>query len=166
MKSIIIKRVVAIMGIALVCYLAWAVYRMSRVPGNAYATQGAADLIIHHLQLNSNHWPRSWSELNETYSKLARDYAQIDVNGRIQWPGADGWVASSLEEIHKRIEIDWNVELEILQKTKATNGLRPFRVVWLRDGTHTHWQGMEPNRIIWNYLQNPVPLVPPESPVK
>lgn len=117
----------------------WLVRSAIELPEKAYAMWGAGDPVVEHLRLNTNRWPRNWSELERTYRTIEHN------------PSTP--VHSTLEQIQNRVQIDWDVDVSVLAVVPFTNGLRPFRVIRLLDGKGTHYAGTEPNVAVWNYLQ-------------
>src|SRR3954452_23982693 len=59
----------------------------------------------------------------------------------------------TFEELRSRVEVDWDADPSVLSEMKLTDNQPPFRVIWLRDGSEAYWSGKEPNRLIWDYLQ-------------
>ena len=117
----------------------WLVRSAIELPQMAYAMWGAGELVVEHLRLNTNQWPRNWIELERTYRTVEHD------------PSSS--LHSTFEEIPNRVQIDWNADLSALATATFTNGLRPFRVIRLLNGKGTHYAGTEPNVAVWEYLQ-------------
>jgi hypothetical protein len=138
------------------------VWRATQVPLRAYATQAAGELVVWHLRLHTNQWPRSWEDLAATHAVLEREYSQLHTDEGVVWRTWDISIASTMEEMRQFIEIDWSANVNALRETSVTNEVRPFRVVRLKKAKDTYWEGLEPNRMIWDYLQsartNPPPL--------
>ena len=123
---------------AFVACVAWAffAYRsMDATIRNAYAQWWVADMVTLHLEANDESWPNSWDELRDDYE------TSIKTSGR-PW---------SFEELCQRVVVNWNVDTRELKMVVA-DGL-DFRVIWLRDGTTSHWYSREPNQIISDYLR-------------
>lgn len=124
------------------------------VPEQAYAMYGAGDLLVQHLKLNTNAWPKSWSDLENTYRLLERDHSTLNTNGTVIYRRWDISIHSTFALIQKHVEIDWNVDAANLADVAFTDPIRPFRVVRLQDGSGRHFEGAEPNAMIWEYLQS------------
>jgi hypothetical protein len=106
---------------------------------NAYAMQSAGQLIVEHMRLHSGAWPKSWTELRDTC-------ATSHLN--ILSPNAD----TEIEELRKRVEIDWSVNPELIRRRVLQSNSIPISVVRLKDGRHDSFVGAEPNQMILNYL--------------
>lgn len=130
------------------------VRRAVQAPLRAYATQGAAELVVWHLRLHTNQWPCSWEALAATHATLQREHSQLRTNEGVIWRTSDISIASTMEDIRRFIDIDWNADVIALREASVTNDTPSFRVVRLKDGKNTHWAGLEPNRMIWDYLQS------------
>jgi len=135
--------IVATLIIASVTGVVFLVNEATQRPQDAYAMQAAGELVIAHLKLHTNQRPRNWHGLSETFAALQRAHVSV---------------GSPLEQIQQRIEFDWNADVSELKRSAFTNGVRPFRVVKLRNGRNTHWVGVEPNAMIWQYLQSTSPM--------
>lgn len=102
-----------------------------------YAQAWVAGMVITHMKLHEGHWPHDWDDLTEDY--------EINCQG-----AGRPW---SLEDLRNRVNIDFSAKPEELAKISLNNGNVPFRVIALRNGKRHHWQGSEPNLMIWRYLQ-------------
>ena len=123
---------------ACVACVAWAffAYRsMDATIRNSYAQWWVADMVTLHLEANNESWPNSWDELRDDYE------ACVKTSGR-PW---------SFDELSQRVVVNWNVDTKKLKKVVADGS--DFRVIWLRDGTISHWYSREPNLIIRDYLR-------------
>jgi hypothetical protein len=130
---------VAAVVLSLVGAGVWLVRLAVEVPAKAYAMWGAGELVVEHLRLNTNQWPRHRIQLERTYRSVAHD------------PSSS--FHSTFEEIHKRVQFDWNADLSALATAPCTYGLRPFRVIRLLNGKGTHDEGAKPKVAVWEYLQ-------------
>ncbi|MEX1098314.1 MAG: hypothetical protein WED34_19875 [Planctomycetales bacterium] len=101
------------------------------VSARAYAVWHTAEAIIAYMEQHDDMWPTNWEDL--------RPYARTGPN--------------TFEELQERVGIDWNANPEELAKATPLAGKPPFRVIWLKDGTGIHYEGMEPNQMILEYLQ-------------
>lgn len=135
-----VKRVVIAVVLLLVAAAAGGAYLTHQtitvtVP-NAYAVDWVSALVVEYMKENDDQWPRSWDDLRDPYETLAA-------------PQNYPW---SFEELKERVAIDWQADPAAL-KDAANSGKRPpFRVIWLRDGGSTHWEGAEPNARVLEYL--------------
>ena len=109
--------------------------------------------MIWHLRLHTNQWPRSWEDLEATYLVVQDKRFEFKTNNEIVWRNRDITLVSTIEEMKSRLEIDWSIDVDALRRAKGTNGLLPFRVLRLKNGRRTAWEGLEPNMMIWEYLQ-------------
>lgn len=105
---------------------------------NAYATDWSAAMVIEYLKTHDNNWPQSWDDLREPYETLAA-------------PQNCPW---SFDEMKRRIMIDWTADPETLRIAASIEPSLTVKVIWLADGSHTHWQGAEPNQRILEYLRS------------
>jgi hypothetical protein len=106
---------------------------------DAYALQSTTQLIIEHLNRHQGAWPRSWDDLRSTL-EVSR-IGILSTNPAIE-----------IEMLRRRVAIDWSVDTTRLQSAQATKDQPPFRVIWLQSGDSTHFSGMEPNQMIYDYL--------------
>ncbi len=129
----------AIAVLAMVFGVSIAVYRAGEDTRNMYALWWVGDMIVLHLESNADQWPRSWGDLYDDYETCSQQ-----TNGH-PW---------TFDEFRSRVAIDWDANpSEMRSKEPEANGDAPFRVVWLRDGTHSYWHGREPNRMIHRCLR-------------
>lgn len=136
------KRPLLVIGILLLAGAAYGIYCAHRVVTvvvpNAYAADWSAAMVIEYLETHENKWPNSWEDLREPYETLAA-------------PQNYPW---SFDELQRRIVIDWDVDVESLQNAASTQTQPMLRMIWLSDGSETHWQGAEPNQRIIDYFQS------------
>jgi hypothetical protein len=104
---------------------------------NSYAQWWVADMVVLHLEANDQKWPKSWDELRDDYETCVRR-------------SGPAW---SYEELTSGVMIDWDADPLSLKSAVQQAGRPPFRVLWLSDGSSSHWESREPNQIIWEYLQ-------------
>ncbi len=107
--------------------------------GNPYYVWHASAMVIDYMRTHDNRWPTSWDDLSKTNPA----------------PGESGGF-QNFDEVKKNVVIDWNARPEVLVNAKFDddNDDQPaFRVIWLRNGRSIHWSCAEPNRLIWDYLQ-------------
>ena len=120
-------------------YEAYSVYKAFLILRNdPYYVWNASALVIDYMKTHDNRWPKSWADLQLALSE------PIEAGG-----------PRYSEELKKKVVIDWNTRPEILVKAKFDDddGQPAFRVIWLRNGRGISWSGVEPNRLIWEYLQ-------------
>jgi len=112
----------------------WGAYRVAHVVvPNAYAVEWVSSLVIQHLKHNADTWPRGWHDLADDYERVG-----------CPW---------SFGELKDRVDVNWQADPRELAHVIAQPGRPPFRVIWLRDGSTTHWTSAEPNQLIRDYLQ-------------
>ena len=109
---------------------------VTEVVPNAYAVEWVASMVIQHLKTHDNRWPRSWEDLHEPYETMAA-------------PQNYPW---SIDELQRRVAVDWSADAEALKTAKVRDGEAPFRVIWLIDGSESYWQGGDPNQRVFEYL--------------
>ncbi len=132
------KTILAVVCVLLVGggYFAYRVY--DTVP-NAYAVWWVADMVIEHMEANGGRWPSGWDD-------LADDYEICTARSGRPW---------TLEDLRGRVNVDWDADPNVLSQVKDSGQEKPFRVIWLKDGSDAHWARREPNRLILKYLQKP-----------
>ena len=129
--------VVVVVSFAALGYGIYAVnHHVTEVVPNAYAVDWVASMVIQHLKTHDDQWPQSWDDLREPYETMAA-------------PQNYPW---SFEELQRRVAVDWTADVEALKTANVRDGKKPFRVIWLADGSESHWQGGEPNQRIFEYL--------------
>ena len=111
-------------------------YNTVTVP-NAYAVDWVPLMVIEYMKTHDDQWPRSWDDLRDPYENLAA-------------PQNYPW---SFEELQDRVVMNWDADPKVLKKVTPTNDEPPFRVIWLRDGSSTCWEGAEPNARVLEYLK-------------
>ncbi len=137
------KRTLLIIGIIILgiaAYFAYSVHWLvNRKIPESYAAWTAGDLIVEHLRNHSNHWPRSWEDL------------QSAANSRLT-NGMNVW--TPVERLPRYVRIDWNIDAIALAKQLNSNPTQTVRVVTRLDGEQLSagW-GHEPNGVVSNYLK-------------
>jgi hypothetical protein len=96
-------------------------------------------LVIEHLRLHAGVWPKSWDELRATCA---------DTGTMMLSTNAD----TEIEELRKRIEIDWSVDPERIRQMRRQGEKAPVTLVRLKNSHHDWMVGAEPNQMIWDYL--------------
>jgi hypothetical protein len=84
---------------------------------NAYAVWWTVDLVIEHMEKNDGRWPRNWEDLRTTSERAYKGNVSTNSDGT--------WIAevrprASIEELRKRVEIDWLADPNRLVKRKFT----------------------------------------------
>lgn len=136
--------------LAVIGFVVWLGYQMMQVPRNAYAVWWTADLVIEHMEKHGGAWPRSWEELRATSDQAYK--GTVSTN--------DGYIIAefrprdTIEDLQRRVEIDWKADPKALVKAEFKEKGSPFRVIWLRNGEATHYAGREPNGMILGYLKS------------
>jgi hypothetical protein len=135
------KRLVLIVALLLVVAAGYGAYLLHQVVTvvvpDAYAVDWVSAMVIEHMKTNDGQWPRSWDDLRGPYEKLAA-------------PQGYPW---SFEELKDRVAVDWDADPKVLKKVTPSGHGPPFRVIWLRDGSSTAWEGAEPNSCVLEYLR-------------
>jgi hypothetical protein len=135
------KRIALVALLALTIWLACVIRNIYHhayvtVP-DAYSAWWVAGLVIEYMDSHDGKWPKSWNDLQGPYELATKKFGQ-------PW---------KFEDLQRRVEVDWNADPSVLVHVKPAGDLPPFHVIWLRDGSNVHWEGREPNRMIWDYLQ-------------
>lgn len=103
----------------------------------SYAVWWVADMCIEHMAANDGQWPRSWDDLRD-------DYQTCVARSGPSWTFAD---------LSSRVEVDWDANpIDMLPVDDDSNV--ELRVIWLRNGSDSHWTGHEPNEKILDYLRS------------
>jgi hypothetical protein len=123
----------ALLGIAVVAYQVY--YFFHVVMPDAYGQWVLADVVIQYMEWHDGAWPRDWNDLQEPFEEHR------------------GFGYCSLEELRDRLDIDFTANPKELARAEPEEDESPFCVIWLRNGKHHHWQRAEPNRLVWEYLQ-------------
>ncbi|HAU37543.1 MAG TPA: hypothetical protein DCX07_07465 [Phycisphaerales bacterium] len=105
---------------------------------NAYAVWWVADMVIEHMEANDGAWPSGWNDLRDDY----------------EWCTKKAGRSWTFEELRSRVEVDWSADPSRLLKTAPQFQDKPFRVIWLRDGSNAYWAAHEPNTMILEYLKD------------
>ena len=105
---------------------------------NSYAAWWVANMVVEHMQANHGRWPNNWDDLRDDYQTC------VKRSGR-PW---------QFDELKRRVKIDWNANPDDLIRKHADSEVE-FRVIWLADGTRSHWAGREPNQIVLDYFNKP-----------
>lgn len=117
---------------------------------DSYAQMWITDILIQHMERNEGKWPTGWDDLKEPFEVVAGQYGGM----------------FTLEDLRHRIAIDFNVEPAQLATASTSDGETSFRVISLRNGKQHHWEGLEPNFVILEYLRKraarPASYEPPE----
>ncbi len=133
-----LKIILAALCVA-VGYAAYMAYRTYDTATNAYAVWWVAEMVIEHMEASDGQWPSGWDDLADDYETCAKR------SGR-------SW---TFESLRGRVEVDWRADPNMLSRAKDNGQEKPFRVIWLRNGSDAHWAGREPNRMILEYLKEP-----------
>lgn len=111
------------------------VQTISQKTRNAYAVWWVGDMVVEHMESNQGKWPTNWEELRDDYQTCAKRSGQ-------PW---------RFDDLKRRVTIDWEVDPQILI-SHQDSGQPEFRVIYLTDGSDTHWQNKEPNQMVLDYL--------------
>jgi hypothetical protein len=147
-----------ILGVALVVRVFLFARTALKIPGEAYAMWTAGQLVCQHLEMNGQRWPTNWHELDNTYRFLQVEFSSIEANTNVienfKVVGMDDFLPATFEVATKLVVIDWDADVGALKNVRRVGDERPFRVFKLINGRGTSWEGREPNRMLWNYLQS------------
>ncbi|MCL4692369.1 MAG: hypothetical protein KJ060_07655, partial [Candidatus Hydrogenedentes bacterium] len=137
-------------GAAGLCGVGWFLYQAIQIPTDAYAVWWTADLVIEHMERNGGAWPKSWDDLRSAYDTADKGNVSTERDGTtiVEFRPRD-----SIEELQKRVEIDWNADPTALVNTDFSDQGPPFRVIGLKSGKDTHYAGREPNTMVLEYLK-------------
>jgi hypothetical protein len=114
----------------------WVLGQASKLNSDSNAVGLAADMIVHHLKVNDDAWPRGWEELRPDYHVCAKNFDP----------------PPTFQEVRDRVCIDWSMTSELLAEL-ANEKIKPTKkVVWLCDGGNVHWRGAEPNQYVFNHF--------------
>lgn len=148
-KRNIIVIVIAIL-LAGAGFVVWLGYQVMQVPRDAYAVWWTADLVIEHMEKHGGSWPRSWEDLRVTSEQAYKGTVSTNRDGtRI----AEFRPRDSIDELMRRVEIDWNANPSELARAEFKESGPPFRVIRLQNGKSTHYSGKEPNDMVLEYLK-------------
>ncbi len=95
-------------------------------------------MVVEHLDANDGEWPKNWNALRDDYQTC------VKRSGR-PW---------EFEQLRTRVAVDWDANPKKLINDSDASDIAAFRVIWLRDGTNSYWEGYEPNQIILRYLRS------------
>ena len=132
------------------CYFVWLLYYTHLIlKPEAYAVWQTADLIIAYMEQHTGAWPRGWEDLRPSRvpRKDGPHIAKRDGTFEVGlMPSVD------INRLQQLVEVDWSANVEELKRADWRGGSPPFRVIWLRSGRRTAFQGCEPNQLIKGYL--------------
>jgi hypothetical protein len=134
--------------ISFIAYVSWSIHHaVTEVVPNCYAVEWVASMVIDYLATHDEEWPSGWDDLRESYVNVAKKVSH-PREPDYPWP---------FDELRNRVEVDWSVNPRTLADTPADHGKPPFRVIWLRDGSQSHWASSEPNQLILDFLRKSRP---------
>jgi hypothetical protein len=102
---------------------------------NSYAVWWVGDMVVEHMRANDGQWPQNWDDLRDDYQTCVKRSGQ-------PW---------QFDELKRRVKIKWDANPNDLLVDQS-DGVPNFRVIWLSDGTDSHWSHQEPNQIVLDYL--------------
>jgi hypothetical protein len=106
---------------------------------NAECQRTAAAMVIKHLRVNRDQWPKSWDDLRDDFEDAARQR-----NFQL-----------TFEQLKRRVGVVWDTDVESLRTAeRGSEGEPPFQVIWALDNSSTMetWGNEEPNQMIWDHL--------------
>jgi hypothetical protein len=101
-----------------------------------YAQWGAGKMVIHYLKDHKDHWPREWNDLKPYF----------DAGEGM----AGGW---SFAKYQSRVNIDWSIDVEDLEKRAIASFTPTFQVISVRGPMNSSMGGREPNEMVHRYLR-------------
>lgn len=66
----------------------------------------------------------------------------------------DVFLPATFETVTNLVVIDWEADVIALKETLSAGKNRPFRVFKTVGGGGSSYEGREPNRMLWDYLQS------------
>lgn len=151
MKNAFVRNWCRIAVTTLCCVIALTLYIYFRLDAeirDCYAALTAADMVIEHLKANKGAWPKSWDELQDDYESWYRR--------------TPFW---NFDDLRSRVDIDWNADSTALIRDSSIEAGKPFKVVFLREGSGSPWQLRKPNQKILDYLRSQAPAKSGETDV-
>jgi hypothetical protein len=149
------RRLIVGLLIVIVAIVVWAalafVQAVLDVPRQAYAVWWTADLFIAYIEHHDGAWPRSWEDLRPFVEGTLEVSESRDRHGRRI---VEFRPKASIEELQRRVVIDWNADTRKLLEAPLVADGPPFRVIYLRNGKSRHYEGREPNQMIRDYLDS------------
>jgi hypothetical protein len=121
------------------------------VPRQAYAVWWTADLVIAYMESHDGAWPRNWEDLRALAEPTPEVNQTAEADGRVI---VEFRPNAGIEELQNLVEIDWGADPDELLKAPRNEAGPPFRVIYLRNGRSTHYEGREPNQMILDYLES------------
>jgi len=117
-------------------YFAWGIASIPGLLKDCYGQWVAAELVIR-FEEQTGRLPASWLELEPIYG----DGQGLHHGGL------------SFVQVRERMVIEFPrlAELQALART-PTNAVNVPRVVYPKSGLRSHWQGAEPNKMIYDYF--------------
>jgi hypothetical protein len=120
------------------------------VPRQAYAVWWTADLVIAYMERHDGAWPRNWEDLRALAEGATEVTESSEPNGHVI---VEFRPKASVEELQGHVIVDWDANPDELIRAPRKEGSPPFRVIYLRNGKSTHYEGREPNQMILDYLE-------------
>jgi hypothetical protein len=120
-------------------------------PRQAYAVWWTADLVIAYMERHDGAWPRSWEDLRTVAQPTAKVTNSTARHGSVI---VEFRPQATIEELQSRVEIDWSVNPKLLLESSRKDSGPLVRVIYLRNGRSTHYEGREPNQMILDYLES------------
>jgi hypothetical protein len=120
------------------------------VPRQAYAGWWTADLVIAYMERHDGAWPRNWEDLRALAEGATEVTEFTERDGRVI---VEFRPKASIEELQRLVVVDWDANPDELLRAPRKEGSPPFRVIYLRNGKSTHYEGREPNQMILEYLE-------------
>lgn len=148
MRSLLVIIAVIAVIVAIVTYTAQAVNSVRRVVMDAYRVWGTGELLVDFMDAHAQRWPSSWKELETFYDQTTRHYTVI----------------TEFSDIRDHIEIDFDFDPAEASLANPEDD-PPFRAIWLRNGTDSHYVGAGPNQIVYAHLKQLAEATAPSVPV-
>lgn len=148
------RRLILGLGMAALAIAVWVAVVFVRavldVPRQAYAVWWTADLVVAYMESHEGAWPRGWEDLRPL-TEVATEVSETkepDGNVIVEFRPKAG-----IQELQRYVEVDWSADPGELLRVPRREAGPPFRVIYLRNGRTTHYEGREPNQMILEYLE-------------
>ena len=137
LRGVIAFVILLVVGLLLAVY--FGVKTTREIVEECYTQERVALSVIEHMKTHDGAWPAGWEDVGRAYERVANEDHE------------HSW---SLDDMRRRVEIDWKAEPDRLLESAKPDDRHPFKVIWLRDGRDVHWTGGEPNQMILEYLRS------------
>jgi WD40 repeat protein len=148
LRYLLIVGTLVVVGV--IVFSLWMVYYTHAViRPEAYAVWQTADLVTLYMERHNGEWPRSWEDLRPLADARGKGPHVANREGVEEisfMPRID------IDRLQQLVEVDWSVDARELARMSWRDQEPALRVIWLRSGRRTAFEGCEPNQLIKNYL--------------